>query len=98
MPNLNPNPVQIISEVLRHPKLVNRLPPHFTVHRQPLSAEFIALSTENNLVKKVLKKTLANLQGRMFCAIDYYDNQMLFGFEEPEDLTFFTLMHSADEF
>lgn len=56
------------------------------------------VAAEAEVVKKLLKQALAHLQGRMFCAVDYYENELLFGFEEPADLTYFTLMHSEDDF
>lgn len=88
-------PHEVYQQILRHPKLVHSLLPHFTVIRKHFSSH---IESEAEVVRSILRKALVNLQGRLYARVDYQTNELILGFEEGSDATFFELMSDDEMF
>lgn len=84
----------IKQQVLNHPRIVNRLPPHFqTVELVPI---IIPVLYDDLRVKELIKLALDRVTGRIFANLDLNSNSLTLGFENPHDLSFFLLILPND--
>ena len=84
MPNISI--ANIKYQVLKHPRIVSRLPPHF---------ETVTLSVqdlETLEIKKLIKLALDRLSGRIFVDLNTENYTLTLGFENHQERSFFMLL------
>lgn len=91
----NLKPFEVYQKILRHPKLVHSLLPHFTV----IKKQFPLYTEEPNItIRSILQKALPTLQGRIYAWYDHQTYELILGFEEGSDATFFELIYDDEIF
>jgi hypothetical protein len=92
-------PTEFRKTVCSHPRLLNILPPHFTVIDLPLPAGRQVWETwEPPEVKNVIRMALSRSTSRLFVQLDSRGRVVHLGFEEPADCSFFALCATGHDF
>jgi len=88
MPNISI--ANIKYQVLKHPRIVSRLPPHFET--VTLSVQDLSLYLETPEIKKLIKLALDRLSGRIFVDLNTENYTLTLGFENHQERSFFMLL------
>jgi len=87
-----PSLADIKKYVLRHPRVLHRLPPHFQTVQLDTGHATSTLGGPDSAIQDLIRLTLGRLSGRIFVEMRPSAELLVLGFEDPTDLTFFVLM------
>ena len=89
-----PSIADIKKHVLRHPRILHRLPPHFLTVQLDTGHATSIMGGPDSAIQDLIRLALGRLSGRIFVEVRKAPatELLVLGFEDPADLTFFVLM------